>query len=681
MKLIANLNGDFFCPFQLLLDIAAQLPYQGFALKRQSLLPICELNSTNDWINLEALGKPQALRAKTMADMLTPLLLQNNITHLELHILLPEAELSSDNLYAMLFLAQALTTLDLFFYLNTKHSTKLNDAINALYETQNISIDIQSDDAFLKDSSHITVSNQLEVERYALLEQIGFHFHTGWIENSVLYKQQAHALIGYAWTCLKAGAPAPGCKMLAKGLEKAGLSPEIYELWFMHLQLIRFLSHQYHEVATTPFPDHYQYLSHEDIFNLNFVKAYCATLSRHKAIAKTYFQKAGINENMELNDEASLYHLNLYALLQVLEGNMALAFSLEMRIQSYIEQEAITTVGLKYVNFINIARLHKKNRQFTQAFSYYEKAYQEISGGGYTPSDHLYYHLNLASLYEATNQPAQALSHWLQAGLHWITMPNQHALAWRPRLILCQETLSDILKPLSLSKVSEFLYQKLDNALLKAGYNPQQLPHVHYDFTVDDQGRMNKNVCYMLDNIIFYTTNEQLKTQESQAPQRLCQLISGYLKSFLPRDHEAHTLVLDSKKENQLFKSDEALWLHATLSGAKTCYRNHKELVFNLQPLLDKVTISLANSIQSLKRTNQGLAITGKRSFLNQVIEAENDIMWLIKLANKQVSGHEIQESDLPVLKRLFNQKLITIDCPTAIQAKSADEALESVKL
>ncbi|WP_412754020.1 hypothetical protein [Legionella londiniensis] len=678
MKLIANLKGDFLCPFQILLDIASQLPDAHFKLKQSAFLPICDLNNTNDWINLESLGTPEALRARKLTHALLPHLLKAGKA-LALHVYIPDAKLGSDNLYALLFLAEAFEALHVVFYSAMDELHPLQDTCGALRQKANVTLQYQSCESFFQETSHRSIANHLENERYAVFARMGFHFHRAWMEQEITV-QNMQLMIGYAWTCLKAGASAPGCEMLLKGLKIPNLNQEIAEYWFMHLQLIRFLSHQYETVAALPFPERYQYLNDEDIFNLNFVKAYCATISRQMSTAREYFRKAGIHEAMALNTEASLYHLNLYALLQVLEGNIDLAFTLEMRIKEFIENHQIDVAGLKYVNFINIARLYKKTKQYEQSFLYYEKAYSEISGG-YTASDNIYYHLNLASLYEAAGEAQGALTHWINAGLHWITMPNQYALAWRPRLILCQETIGDILQPLSPDAVSDYLYQKIKSALCKINANPESLPEVEYHFIADEKGSIKKNVCYGIENMIFYSTDNSLPSHaETKAQLKLRRLISGFLHRFLPDICSFDILVFDTQCENKLLQTDELFWLHAYLADANKCYHNGQELRYtprHAEYLLEKAQISLVKSICAIKKNEEGLALTGKRSFLNQTIQSADEIEWIMRLAkHKTLSGKQISAAK-PVLARLLQKKLILFDFAggqSKIPAKSSME-------
>lgn len=107
MKFISNLNGTILCPYQILLDIAEQIPSSPSKIKNLAFLPICDLNSTNDWINLESLGKPVAIKAKTICDIVSSLLKKQNSDSLSLEVHLNNGLLLSDNLFSLLYLAES----------------------------------------------------------------------------------------------------------------------------------------------------------------------------------------------------------------------------------------------------------------------------------------------------------------------------------------------------------------------------------------------------------------------------------------------------------------------------------------------------------------------------------------------------------------------------------------------
>src|SRR5205085_1554765 len=181
--------------------------------------------------------------------------------------------------------------------------------------------------------------NQLEMNRYQTLHSQGFMFHQQWAHVDL---SKAYGLIiGYAWTCLKAGAYELGCQAIETALNKQRLAMSAYEQLFMNLQIIRFLSHQYLTITNEIFPANFNHLQEKDVTGIYFIKAYAATLVRNLNIAEIYFNKCNINVNTEMTDEESLYRLNIYALFLVLKGEIELALTLELQIKQFIKHNQI----------------------------------------------------------------------------------------------------------------------------------------------------------------------------------------------------------------------------------------------------------------------------------------------------------------------------------------------------
>lgn len=653
MKFYSNLSGDFICPFQLFIDINRQLDQPVKALEQQVFSPICELETTNDWINLEALGKPAALRAKQFSQYLFN---QNNDCFeqkLDLHLRIDD-EINSDNLYSILFLAEKATQVTITCYTNNKLKN-----IETLQGKNNISVNIEK----LQQATHADESkwDELLLQRDKLLQQMKMPFHQTWFEEDVA-AMMAGALIGFAWMSLKAGSHQSGCNMLSKAMQQLEITPAMQELLFMHLQLTRFLSHQYAVVTAEKFADSFEYLSDEDVNSLCFIKAYAATMSRNIEVADEFFARCGVNEEMELSDEASLYRLNLFALSQVIKGKMPTAFSLEMRIEKYIEEHDIDVVGLKYVNFINIARLYKKSAQYEESLQYYEKAYQQIRGGGYTISDLIYYNMNLGSLHEASGDNHLALLYWLKAAMNWLAFDNKYALAWRPRIILCQEKLIDILNPLSIENASNFLHEKITQLLELTAVDIIQTDKT-CAFAYDDYLALDNASCYLSENLIVIDANHRIEKQYlSQAEQRLSSLVAAVLSQRLKLDVADKTLYLPTEYESLYPQSDEMCWLISSLLNCTECFRDGNNIQFSAdkqqQLIAQSVAVGLSPSIESIQQQDQGLALKFKRSFLNKTVDNAEEVACIKQL--QQSSGHaELKQLPQQTLNRLRAKKVI----------------------
>lgn len=645
MKLTVNLNANFLCPFQLLIDINAQLPKSSSQLNTLAFAPICELNAINDWINLESLGKPPALRAQTLTNLIVEQLQILDITVLECHITLDEGILGLDNLYALLFLAEHLTRLDLMFYTQAAQTEQLQQTLAVLQNKTNTTINY---------TDPTQPANPLiEQHRQQLLQKLGFVF------GNQVTAALIPALIGYAWICLKAGAHHCGTIALAKALAQADLPPALRETVFMHLQLTRFLSHQYAAVAATDFPEQFHFLDPKDAVSLHFIKAYSATLTRNLPVAAQHFEQCQVNEHLVLSDENSLYRLNLFALFLALQGQADLAMSLEMRIKDYIAAHDINIVGLKYVNFINIARLYKKSQLFDQALAYYSLAYQEISGG-FTASDRIYYNMNRGSVYEATGDFHTALNFWLQAVIHWLCFNNQYALSWRPRLILCQEKITDILAPLPLDKANLFLYEKIHSLIEHCNIQLAQT-EIKLQFSVDNPHTSNLDCCYIADGLTVYASSSAhvLKPRCIQESQ-LIELISPLIKYKMAIQNGDYLLMVDPQQEFYPSSAQQAAAL-AYLSNCPTCYY-HGEKLSEPPKLGDKCSFSLSAAIRSINSTEQGLTISYGRSFLNQTITEAKEVDLINRLrSEEQITLNQVDGQAHKALMQLINKQVVVV--------------------
>lgn len=658
MKIVSDLTRFFLCPFQCLLDINHQLPTPSEKMNAQVFKPLCELNTVNDWINLEAWGKPSALRAEALTDELYHVLQQQHIHHLELHINLNDKKLTTDNLYALLCLADRLEHLRLTIYCSNRlidnqkmHLSPLSTKANTLLEWVKIPAKIDS-----------AINNQLsalKTQQSATLIEAGFSFNTE-EQDFEQFIPPIGLLISYAWICLKAGAHDLGCQVLTEILAHSSLSLEQHEQLFMQLQLIRFLSHQYLLVVEEAFPDTFYTLKAADITHLYFIKAYAATLTRHLSVADQYFQKAGVNEQLPMTDETSLFRLNLYALFLVLTHQIKKALDLELAIKLFIAKNNIHNLGLKYVNFINIARVYKKLGQFNESISHYEKAYEELQGGGFTPSDYIYYNINFASLYEAAGQPEKAFYFWLKAALHWQTFPNPYALAWRPRLIVCQESILTILNPLSIETVDDFFLQKLQ-ALMPAiplRINQTDLPLVQ--FIADNKA--SHPMAFVTNGLILYRAEKTAK-DSVYAHKALHQCLSQIIRSLLAVSDKELSLIIDSRYETFYPQSEVDCLLLNLLSGCTQFYfeGHYFSMTERQYPISPQVRMKLVQSIQSIETMGNKLKINYRRSFLNQYIEESDEIAFIQQL--QEQSGlhlHHLSNEDYQLFKRLWSKKIMS---------------------
>lgn len=666
MKFIANLNGTILCPYQILADITAQIPDCPPNFKSLVFAPICDLNSTNDWINLESLGQPVTIRAKAISDAVCSLLKKQNINQITLELVITNGTLASDNLFCLLYLAESLQAVEITFYAENSKLTYLQTLIEPLASKANTTIYFKSND-LLSESIKNSLT-ELATHRNQSIKALGFDFDEHCFNKAQLTNAELNQFIGYSWMCLKSGGHDIACQLLEKASALTGLDPAMQEQLFMHLLMMRFFSHQYALIAESAFPEQFTYLESSEVNTLQFLTAYSATLSRNLNVAQRFFTKCNINENMLLTDEQSLYQMNLFALSKVLQGEIDTAFALEFRIKSFIEEQNIETVGLKYVNFINIARLYKKIKDFELSREYYNKAYNEISGGGYANSDHIYYNMNLGSLCEAAGDNKQALHYWIRAASHWLACTNKYELSWRPRLILCSEKISDIAKPLPIEKAHSFLLNKIDELIQACSIELPPQQGTEYLF-ITDASNIKKENCFINNNIFIYTGRIESiapAPNKSTPEQRLAGRIAQCLNSMMDIPEDQNVLIIDTHLDTTSLNSPEEAIAFANLASCSTCYYNGQWLALNEFKALKPMTVSLAKAIHSIAKTDRGLTISYKRSFLNKTILDKNEIDWVNQLQESDaLSLAQRTPEDLNTVHKLAKKRILNFSYPT----------------
>lgn len=655
MKFWVNLSGDFPLPFQVFADINQQLTSEKQLPANLFIKPLCELETTNDWINLEALGKPAALRAKALALQLCQRMDYEART-IHLNILLGDQGLTSDNLYALIYLNEQIEHLHIVFYFANEIADTQKNKIKHITELKAEWLD----KALAGEQSNA----QWQQLREATIKQLkanNLPLNDNFFSQTQLTDQHTGLLIAYGWTCLKAGAHDIACHAIETCLHTFELSTGQSELLFMHLQLIRFLSHQYLLVSECVFPARFMTLSEKECNGLYFIKAYAATMSRQIETAEKYFAKCHVDEQMELKDEDCLYRLNLYALSRVIRGKDSLAYQLEKRIESFAEEHKINILGLNYVNRINIARLHKKAGQYDLSRTYYHKAYQQISQGGFTYSDFIYYHLNFGGIEEAAGNHRLALQHYIYTAAYWLAYDNPLALAWRPRLILCQEKLTDILTPLSISAANRFLIDKIQK-LVEHNQCNLQIKTTDVQFLGSNQAMMRHSSCHIDEQAVFYVLQEKEQTgqpkQADHTSRELADLVFAYLQSEKKVHTSAKTIIMETRMDKEIpADMADALKL-AAINDCAECfylkdYFNADTIHANSESNMFKW--QLAGTIEGMQPTEQGLKLSYQRSFLNKLIQSPDEIKQIQQLSD--LKSHVIEDKEL--ILNLLNKRVI----------------------
>jgi len=460
MKIIMNLNGLVLCPFQGMLDLAEQIEDNEDKLSELSFKSVCELNIISDWVYVDDfLGDLTAIRAHEISGIIHESLNNKGINSLELHIKLDNSTFTKDNFLSILCLSELLNNLNIIFYVAENKTSDLQKLTHMLHEKNNIEINYRTSETFLNEPLNYNKAIKLEEKRHKFLCVKQFIFCKD-LNNSI---SNLGIIIGYAWSCLKAGAYELGCQVLEAFLVLPNLEGNVREEIFMNLQVIRFLSHQHFAVDNETFPEHFHFISQERIEHLYFIRAFSATLTRNLEKADLFFQKANIGLNMAMSDENSIYKLNLYALFLVIKGDADTAFILENKLYEHLQKHNIKDAAINHVVLINIARLYKKSKQYDLATVYYEKAYEQLKDCGFTTFYHMNYAIDKAILCEAYGEMEEALSFWMKVATYWANCSNSYQLPMRTRLVLCEEKVTDTVIPLLKDKVNQFLLKKINH--------------------------------------------------------------------------------------------------------------------------------------------------------------------------------------------------------------------------
>ena len=422
--------GDL-SPFYLVCNLLQQLDIANERALSLAVEAVWPLNKISDWVYLDdSFGDPGAIRAEQLNALLSAELKRLNIDKIELHVCLAHSILTNDNHCSLIFLAESLRAFDLIFYLEPENIALLQQQIKTLGVINNVTI------------------------RYE-----GQHYQ---IQSDKPLFVDLKNVISYAWTTIKCGAYQIGCRALENLLLQNNEALKREEIIF-HLTIIRFLSHQHDKVVQDTSSEGLITLGTERIQHLYFIKAFSATLSRKLEDAAVWFAKAGISVSMEMTDEDSVYKLNLFALYLLIKGESQTAFDLEKKLYNYLHAHLPNSAIVKHVALMNIARLHKKFKNYDDAEYFYDKAYGVLNPHQFTLFDHMNYGMDRAILCEARGSNQEASLWWKKVACYWFACPNPYALAVRTRLVLCQERVVDTTKPLDREKVNRFLLDKLNH--------------------------------------------------------------------------------------------------------------------------------------------------------------------------------------------------------------------------
>jgi tetratricopeptide (TPR) repeat protein len=125
-----------------------------------------------------------------------------------------------------------------------------------------------------------------------------------------------------------------------------------------------------------------------------------------------------------------LYLRNINALAHLRAGDAERALQLEAGIEESLDVLDDEAWHIRYLNCINIARLHRRDANIDEAESYYNRAF-ETTKGVFMPSDLVYRDVCRAQLCEARGDLYPAFTAWLRACLNLAAFEVPEALGWR----------------------------------------------------------------------------------------------------------------------------------------------------------------------------------------------------------------------------------------------------------
>ncbi len=225
--------------------------------------------------------------------------------------------------------------------------------------------------------------NYDEIKAYAL-----YNGNTYFIDTVFLSK--------YAWKQFGSGAKELAFKLLTKVFNSAGNATEKASI-LCQLQGLRIALWKFNEVAKAPMPVGNKIVSVQRF--LFIAKGWGGVMTGDLDTATICLNEATkLFSSEEHASKEFMYLLNINALLLLKKGEANNAMQLEKQIENTVQVNKIKDYRLQFVNAINLARLYKKNKEFSQALHYYLKAFKTITGLK-QESDFVYYNLILSHAY------------------------------------------------------------------------------------------------------------------------------------------------------------------------------------------------------------------------------------------------------------------------------------------
>ena len=193
-------------------------------------------------------------------------------------------------------------------------------------------------------------------------------------------------------------------------------------------QSARIASAQFREAAECPEPNNA--IPAELHGWLCFTKGWALTMLGQSSDAEPLLQRARELLRNADGSEEYLYLLNICALNRLKLEDRRGALAIEQQIRSILDRADGGISQLKYINSINLARLHRIMKEHDLAEYYYREAFGTCVGVR-SDADLIYMNVCEARLHEDRGGPAEAYTAWLRATLYWISSPAPEALGRR----------------------------------------------------------------------------------------------------------------------------------------------------------------------------------------------------------------------------------------------------------
>lgn len=207
----------------------------------------------------------------------------------------------------------------------------------------------------------------------------------------------------------------------------------------IQIQNIRIALLQFNAAAKAQIPGNT--LPDEYLASLSLSKAWGLVMINHPEKAEKLFAKARSFYAKDWLSRIHLYLLNISALNKLKLGKIDEAFAYEKEIEKALEKSSKTDWHIFYINSINLARLYKKVKNYSDAELYYRKAF-EVNTHLKSESDLLYSNICFAQLETLKENLKTSLIYWLRACIHWLSNEIPEALAPRVTRAIIKKTFS-----------------------------------------------------------------------------------------------------------------------------------------------------------------------------------------------------------------------------------------------